>query len=398
MSGGRLCAMFARSCVVPVAIASAMMGARTADQSPVTVLQARALVDVQRGVLIDNGLVVVTGDRITAAGPSSQITVPEGARRVVLAGATLLPGLVDLHVHLTLAGNPEANARATLQAGFTTVQDLGAITYASLDLRDAIAAGKAVGPRVVASGPWIGLSGGICDFRGIGVRGADAFRRRVQEDVARGADLIKVCVSGWLQDAVDNPDAYEIGDAELVAAIEEAHRHKRKVAVHALSRGGIRAAIANGADLVVHAGFADQATIQMMRTRGVRQLPTLHSLTQGGGTPAEALVAHMKAAVGMGLPVAFGTDAGVIPHGKNAEEFDQLPRIGLTPAAAIRAATIDAAQVLGWDDRIGTITAGKLADIIAVDGNPLEEPAALKRVVFVMRGGQVYRDVKSTGR
>ena len=388
--GGRLCAMRARSCLVPVAIAFAMMGVLAADQSPVTVLQARALVDVARGVLIDNGLVVVTGDRITAAGPSNQISVPEGATRIVLAGATLLPGLVDLHVHLTLAGNPEANARATLQAGFTTVQDLGAITYANLDLRDAIAAGKAVGPRVVASGPWIGLSGGICDFRGIGVRGADAFRRRVQEDVARGADLIKVCVSGWLQDAVDQPDAYEIGDAELAAAIDEAHRHKRRVAVHALSRGGIRAAIANGADLVVHAGFADQATTQLMRKRGVRQLSTLQSLTQGG-KPAEALILHMKAAVGMGLPVAFGTDAGVIPHGKNAAEFAQLPRIGLTPAAAIRAATLDAAQALGWDDRIGTIAAGKLADIIAVDGNPLEDLTALNRVVFVMRGGKIHR-------
>jgi imidazolonepropionase-like amidohydrolase len=364
-------------------------------QTMPVVLQARALIDVERGVRIDDAIVVVTGDRITAAGPASSVPVPPDARRIDLGSSTLLPGLIDLHVHLTLAGSPDANARATLQAGFTTVQDLGAITYANLDLRDTIAAGRLVGPRVFASGPWIGQSGGICDFRGIGVRGADAFRRRVEEDVARGADLIKVCVSGWLQAAVDQPDTYEISDAELVAAIEAAHRHKRRVAVHALSRAGIRAAVANGADLVVHGGFADAETIRVMRTRDVRQLPTLFSLTSGGGPAADALFAHMKTAVGQGLPIAFGTDTGVIPHGKNAEEFERLTRIGLTPAAALRSATLDAAQVIGWSDRIGSLATGKLADLIAVDGNPLADLSALQRVVFVMKDGQIHHDART---
>jgi imidazolonepropionase-like amidohydrolase len=360
-------------------------------QTASIVLEAAALIDVERGARIEDAVVVVTGDRITAAGPASKVAAPADARRITLGGMTLLPGLIDLHVHLTLAGSPEANARATLQAGFTTVQDLGAITYANLDLRDAIAAGKVVGPRVFASGPWIGQSGGICDFRGIGVRGADAFRRRVEEDVARGADLIKVCVSGWLQAAVDRPDEYEISDPELVAAIEAAHRQKRRVAVHALSRAGIKAAVANGADLVVHGGFADPEIVRVMQKRNVRQLPTLFSLTQGGGPAADALIGHMKSAVGQGLPVAFGTDAGVFPHGKNAEEFTLLTRIGLTPAAAIRSATLDAADVLGWQDRIGSLAAGKFADLIAVDGNPLADLSALKRVVFVMKGGQIYQ-------
>jgi imidazolonepropionase-like amidohydrolase len=366
-----------------------------AQTTPI-VLQARALIDVERGIRIDDAIVAVTGDRITAAGPASQVAVPPGARRIDLGTTTLLPGLIDLHVHLTLAGNPDANARATLQAGFTTVQDLGAITHANLELRDAIAAGRIIGPRVVASGPWIGQSGGICDFQGIGVRGADAFRRRVEEDVARGADLIKVCVSGWLQAAIDQPDTYEISDAELVAAIEAAHRHKRRVAVHALSRAGIRVAVANGADLVVHGGFADAETVRVMRTRNVRQLSTLFSLTPGGGPASDALFAHMQAAVSQGLPVAFGTDAGVFPHGKNAEEFALLARIGLTPAAAIRSATLDAADVLGWRDRIGSLAAGKFADLIAVDGNPLEDLSALKRVAFVMKGGQIHRNLPAS--
>ncbi|HEY7476087.1 MAG TPA: amidohydrolase family protein [Vicinamibacterales bacterium] len=360
-------------------------------QTPPIVLHAAGMIDVVSGARVDDALVVVTGDRITGLGPAGTVTAPSGAQRVELGRATLLPGLIDLHVHLTLAGTPEANAKATLLAGFTTVQDLGALNYGNLDLRDAIAAGRTVGPRVIASGPWIGLAGGICDFQGIGVRGPDEFRRRVREDVARGADLIKVCVSAWLPAAFSQPDAFEIGEPELVAAIDEAHKARRRVAVHALSRAGIRAAVTHGADLVVHGGFADPETIREMQKRGVPQLPTLFSLTQNPTPAAEALIAHMRSAVGLGLPVAFGTDAGVIPHGRNAEEFAYLTRIGLTPIAAIRSATQEAAQVIGLGDRIGSLTAGKLADLIAVDGNPLDDLTSLKRVVFVMRNGQIFR-------
>jgi imidazolonepropionase-like amidohydrolase len=389
-----------QSFVTAVTLAAASLAFTDASssyvsQAPAIVLHAGGLIDVVSGSHVDDVLVVITGDRITALGPARTVTVPPGAQRIELGNATLLPGLIDLHVHLTLAGSPDANARATLLAGFTTVQDLGALNYRNLELRDAIAAGKTPGPRVVASGPWIGLSGGICDFQGIGVRGVEEFRRRVREDVARGADLIKVCVSAWLPAAVNQPDAFEIGEPELAAAIDEAHKAKKRVAVHALSRGGIRAAISHGADLIVHGGFADPETIREMQKRGVRQVPTLFSLAAKPTPPAEALVAHMKASVAAGLPIAFGTDAGVIPHGQNAEEFGYLTRIGLTPIAAIRAATQDAAQVLGLGDRIGSISAGKLADLIAVDGNPLDDLSALKRLVFVMRGGQVAHNLRA---
>ena len=378
-----------------IALGASAAGARQGAR--VTALYADALLDVRHGRTIGNALVLVAGDRITQAGAKAdlELRVPAGAERVELGRLTLLPGLIDGHVHLALAGAPAENARATVEAGFTTVQDLGANDAQILRLRDEINAGRLVGPRVLAAGRWIGVTGGICDFGGIGVRGVEEFRRRVREDVARGADLIKVCVSAWLPAAVNQPDAFEIGEAELAAAIEEAHKANRRVAVHALSRGGIRAAVAHGADLVVHGGFADPDTIREMQKRGVRQLPTLFSLAANPTPATESLIAHMKTSVGLGLPVAFGTDAGVIPHGQNAEEFAYLIRIGMTPATAIRSATLDAAQTIGWDDRIGSLTAGKLADVIAVDGNPLDDVSLLKRVVFVMRGGQVVHSARN---
>ncbi len=388
-------ALFALAAVAVLGSASA---SGRQSQAESIVLEAPSLIDVQRGVRLDAMLVVVRGERIVAVGPKGDVSVPAGARTVRLGSATLVPGLIDLHVHLTLGGDPEANARATLQAGFTTVQDLGALNYRNLELRDAIEAGRVIGPRVVASGPWIGQSGGICDFSGIGVRGPDAFRRRVEEDVARGVDLIKVCVSGWLQDAVARPKEYEISDAELEAAVDAAHRHRKRVAVHAISEAGVRTAIRSGADLIVHGGFPDPETVRAMQSQNRRLLPTLHSLAQANARPAvDALFAHMKASAALGLPIAFGTDAGVIPHGQNANEFAELIRIGLTPQAALRAATSDAAGVVGLEDQIGAIGVGKLANLIAVDGNPLEDVSSLKRVVFVMQRGRIVHDVPKTG-
>jgi imidazolonepropionase-like amidohydrolase len=337
--------------------------------------------DVESGRANESASIAVSGDRIQAESP-------ENTRTLDLGNLALLPGLIDAHVHLTLAGEPEANARATLLAGFTTVQDLGAVGYETLELRDAIQAGRVVGPRVVASGPWLGISGGICDFSGIGVRGAEAFRERVRADVERGSDLIKVCVSSWLEEAFREPTKYEISDDELPAAIEEAHRLDRRVAVHALSEAGIETAVAMGADLVVHGGFTPPGTIERMKAEGIYQLTTLSSLRKAA--PFESLRSHLRGAVGLGLPLAFGTDAGVIPHGTNAAEFAELSAIGLAPAAAIRAATIDAARAVGLEGQVGTLRPGAFADVIGVDGNPLEDLTALSRVRFVMKGGRVF--------
>ena len=360
-------------------------------QEPVVAIRARGMVDVERGRLIDKATVVIKGRRILAAGASSGIDVPVDASQIDLPETTLLPGLIDAHVHLTLAGQPAANARATLAAGFTTVQDLGAVTYANLDLRDAISVGRVEGPRVIASGPWLGISGGICDFNGIGVRGADAFRKRVREDVERGADLIKVCVTGWLGDAVNNPAKYEISDDELSAAVTEARKLGRRVAVHALSEGGIAAAVRASADLIVHGGFPSAEIVTVMKQRNIQQLPTLFSLSSGKPAEVSALVAHMSKAIAAGLPVAFGTDAGVIPHGANAREFEYLASIGLDPPSAIRAATISAARAVGMPDDVGLLSQGRLADVIGVSGNPLEDLRMLQQVTFVMKEGKVFK-------
>ena len=360
-------------------------------QESVFAIRAHAMIDVERGRVIENAIVVVGGGRILAAGREADVSVPAGATVVDLPKTTLLPGLIDAHVHLTLGGQAADNARATLSAGFTTVQDLGAQTYANVALRDDIRAGRIEGPRVVASGPWLGIAGGTCDFNGIGVRGADAFRARVREDVARGADLIKVCVTGWLADAVREPAKYEITDDQLRTAIVEAHGLGKRVAVHALSEGGISAAVRLGADLVVHAGFASKPTIEIMKERGVRQLPTLFSLSTAKPEDLSALLAHMRRAVTAGLPVAFGTDAGVIPHGANAREFEHLAAIGLDSLAALRAATVSGAHAVGMADAIGALSQGRFADVIGVDGNPLQDLRTLQQVTFVMKDGKVIK-------
>jgi imidazolonepropionase-like amidohydrolase len=377
--------------VIAVALSLSAVGGLTGAQPPMIAIRAAAMVDVERGARIPDAIVVVQGSRIVAAGPQQNVKVPAEASRIELGTVTILPGLIDAHVHLTLAGAPGANARATLAAGFTTVQDLGSAPYANIALRDAIAAGRVEGPRVVASGPWLGISGGICDFNGIGVRGADAFRQRVRADVEHGADLIKVCVTGWLAEAVKDPAKYEISDAELTAAVEEAHRLGKRVAVHALSEGGIGAAVRAGADLVVHGGFPSRETVAVMKERGIQQLPTLFSLSSGAPSEVSALRRHMRDAVAWGLPVAFGTDAGVIPHGANAREFEDLASIGLDAASALRAATVFAARAVGMPDSIGVLAQGRLADVIGVEGNPLDDLQSLQRVTFVMKEGKVFK-------
>jgi imidazolonepropionase-like amidohydrolase len=353
-------------------------------------LSARWMLDVEQGALLENGLVVVKDGRIAAVGRKGEIA-SEG-KAIKLGETTLMPGLIDAHVHLNLGGTAEANAEATLRAGFTTVQDLGALDYRNIKARNAIREGKFAGPSVVSSGPWLGVSGGTCDFKGIGVKDTDAFRARVRKDVAEGADLIKVCAAGWLKEAAEQPDAVEISEEELRAAIEEAHSLKKRVAVHALSQRAIALAVELGADLIAHGGFTDSETVAAMAKRRVYQVPTLFSLKrQPPPGLYEKLQAHLRGAVREGLPIAFGTDAGVIAHGENAKEFPELIALGLTPLEAIRTATINAADAVGLKGEIGVLKPGTRADIIAVDGNPLNDLGALQNVTFVMKEGRVVR-------
>lgn len=372
--------------------AAALVRAQTTAPGPAILLRAARAIDVERGSAVSDAAILVRGDRIAAVGAANTVKVPAGATVIDLGPMTLAPGLIDAHVHLTLRGTPADNARATLGAGFTTVQDLGALDYLNVSLRDRIAAGEIEGPRVIASGPWLGISGGICDFNGIGVKGAAAFRARVREDAAKGVDLIKVCVTGWLADAVKASDKYEISDDELSAAIDEARRVKLRVAVHALSAGGIAVALRHGADLIAHGGFTAADDLRRMKTRGVFQLPTLFSLEgNAAAADAEALRTHLRGAVRQGLPIAFGTDAGVIAHGTNAKEFTRLAAVGLSNAEALRTATVNAARAVGLGDRAGGLKPGMFADIIAMPGHPLENVEALERVTFVMKAGRIVK-------
>jgi imidazolonepropionase-like amidohydrolase len=376
------------STFIPAFAALVLLGYATPAHSQETrTLTARWLLDVERGEVIENGIIIVKGDRITAVGRKGEIKA-EG-EETNLGDATLMPGMIDAHVHLTLAGAGEANARATLRAGFTTVQDLGAVNYENIKIRNSIRDGKFPGPHVVASGPWLGVAKGTCDFQGIGVKGADAFRARVKKDADEGADLIKVCASGWLAEAAERPDTCEISEEELRAAIDQAHALKRRVAVHAISERAIAAAVTHGADLIVHGGFTSKETVIAMAQRRVFQIPTLFSL-KGSVPPAvyEKLQKHLAAAVRDGLPIAFGTDAGVLRHGQNAKEFIELAALGLKPLDAILAATVEAAKAVGLEGKTGMLKAGALADIIAVEGNPLDDLTALQKVTFVMKAGR----------
>jgi imidazolonepropionase-like amidohydrolase len=373
-----------------LALLAVSMGSAVGEDT--RTLTARRLLDVERGTIIENGVVIVRGDKIIAIGStgggSLHDMAPQG-EQTDLGDVTLMPGMIDAHVHLLLGGPAEANARATLKAGFTTVQDLGALNYANIKVRNAIRDGKFPGPRVVSSGPWLGESKRTCDFNGIGVLGADAFRDRVKKDVAEEADLIKVCASGWLADAAEKADGCEISDEELQAAIEQAHALKRRVAVHAISERAIAASVTHGADLIAHGGFSSKVTVAEMAKRRVYQIPTLFSL-KGSVAPEvyEKLRAHLAAAIRDGLPIAFGTDAGVIKHGQNAREFAELSALGLKPLDAIRTATVDGANAVGMGGQIGTLKGGAFADIIAVEGNPLTDLSALQKVRFVMKAGR----------
>lgn len=360
-------------------------------QDTVTVLKAGGYLDVVRGTIVRPAFVTVRGDQIVSVRDRPE-TVPRGARQIDLGSAILLPGFIDTHVHLTLGGPAAANAAATLAAGFTTVQDLGSLDYAALRVRDSIGAGLIPGPRVLASGPWLGVAGGTCDFSGIGLQGPEAFARRVREDVEHGADLIKICVTGWPEDGYRTPDKVEMSDLELRAAMDEARRVGRRVAAHAIGAEGVRRAVAAGVQIIAHSDFADDSTLRLMSERHVWLVPTLRSFEAQPRTPAlDSLSAHMRHALASGVPIAFGTDAGVIPHGRNAREFGALVRHGLSPARSLRAATVDAAACLGLAERIGRLERGMAADIIALDGDPLADVTATERVRFVMQGGQVRR-------
>ena len=336
--------------------------------------------------------ILVAGEKIVRIVAANAFDAKSARTVIDLGNATVLPGLIDAHVHLQIGGQPGDNARAALGAGFTTLVDLGATSDVVLRLRDAIAAGTVEGPRILAAGLWAGTKNGICEFGGIGVAGGpEGFRARVRENVAAGADLTKVCVSGWTAAAFAQPDAYEISDEALKAVVDESTSAKRMVVAHAISLGSARAASRAGVRGLAHAAFLDSSTAAELRDREIFLVPTLQTLTRTPGPATDALRKAVVMAHRAGVRLVFGTDGGVLPHGKNAAEFRALVDAGLQPIDTIRAATINAAHVFGLGDAIGTLGEGKFADIIAVDGDPLTDIGAMERVIFVMRHGRVFR-------
>jgi imidazolonepropionase-like amidohydrolase len=310
------------------------------------------------------------------------------------------------------------NARITLEAGFTTVRNVGARDYSDIALRDAINDGDVVGPRILASGPALGITGGHCDenllppafhFQGGGVAdGIEAVQHKVREVIKYGADVIKICATGGVLSKGDDPNASQYTLEEMKAIVADAHRLGRKVAAHAHGAEGVRWASEAGVDSIEHGHFMDDAAIATLKKNGTYLVPTLF-LTEymqqhldNSGVPefsrkkmrevAAAAPVNVKKAFAAGVKIAFGTDAAVYPHGLNAGEFHVYVKLGMTPLAAIQTATLNASDLLGWKDRVGTIEPSKWADIIAVDGDPTKDVTILEHVKFVMKGGTVYKN------
>ena len=365
------------------------LGSATTVPAQRIVIRAGQLLDPVAGRLIPNQTILVERGRITAVG--TNLPTAPGDSVVDLSAYTVLPGLIDAHVHLGIGGPPRTTALADLRAGFTTVVDLGARTTRVLAFRDSINAGLIPGPRVLAAGIWIGKQGGVCEFNGIGISGgAEPFRQRVRDNVAAGADVIKVCISGWPAAAYAEPDGYELPDSVITAIVEEARRLDRRVIAHDISPGGVRAALRAGVHGLAHAAYLDSASADQLRQRDVFLIPTLASLTAGDSSAgSRGLLASTVLAHRAGVRLVFGTDGGVLPHGQNAEEFAVLARTGIPLADAVRSATSGAAQALGLADSLGTLIPGKAADLIAVEGDPLRDASALRRVRFVMVRGRV---------
>jgi imidazolonepropionase-like amidohydrolase len=395
----------------------------------VAVVRAARMVDVVKGVVVEPAVVVIAGGKIRSIGTAD---VPANARTIELGDLTLLPGLIDAHTHLTgdLEGDwvtrpvrelpadaalrGARNARRTLFAGFTTVRDVGSVGFADISLMKAIDAGLVEGPRTIASAHAIGITGGHCDWTGWapgvvekgpkeGVAdGVDGVTEAVRYQIKHGAKVIKVCATAGVLSFDATVGAQQLTDSELQAIVQEAARHGLKVAAHAHGSEGILAAVRAGVASIEHGSMLTDESIDLMKRRGTYLVPTAHLLTTLNpdslppaiGAKAAQVIplareSHRRA-VRAGVKIAFGTDAAVYPHGDNAREFAAYVGYGMRPADAIRTATVNAADLLGVTDR-GTIASGKLADLIAVRGNPLEDVRALQQVLWVMKGGLVVK-------
>ena len=389
--------------------------------------------DVHTGDETPNATVIVQGERIVAVASTVSTPTQAGDHEIDLRGYTVLPGLIDVHTHLTgvadfdpyfelsMTPGKEAilgveNAKTTLEAGFTTVRNVGANDFTDVALRDEINEGHIPGPHMQVSGPALGITGGHMDqnllpsqhhWQAEGAAdGIPAAQHMVRQNIKYGADLIKIGASGGVLSKGDDPQASQYTREEMVAIVADAHRLGRKVAAHAHGAQAILWATEAGVDSIEHGSYIDDACIAAMKAHGTYLVPTSYLYDwyrENGHLPAlyaqkmrdttAVARANHKRAIAAGVKVALGTDAAVYPHGLNAHELEVYVRdYGMTPLAALQTATLNAADLMGWTDRTGSLEAGKWADVIAVHGNPLQDVRVLQHVSFVMKGGIVYKD------
>jgi imidazolonepropionase-like amidohydrolase len=398
---------------------------------PATVIRAARIITGVAGAATAPGVVVIRGDRIASVGSAS--VIPDGARVINLAGATLLPGLIDLHTHLTSTGvhwedellkttpgqaalHGAHNALVTLMAGFTTCRDMGPTwPFTDIDLRKAIDEGVVPGPRLLASGNYVSPTGGAGDARQFWIfvdvpivrnlaDGPDEIRKAVRTNLKQGADFIKILGTGAVLSKGAPPGGQQYSEEEMHVAVEEAARWGKHVAAHLHGTAGIKAGIRAGVHTVDHGSMMDDEAVQLLRTHHAYFVPTLYtsaSISENPNVPESEKArstqitalkdASFQLVLKAGLPIGFATDAAVVPHGQNAREFAYRVRLGQAPMDAILSATKTAAEIIGWSDRVGAIEPGKFADVIAVAGDPLRDITELQRVTFVMKGGRVYK-------
>jgi len=409
---------------------SAAISAQTPSR---TLIRAGHLLDVHTGKLLDSQTIIVTGEKITAIAPTASTPAAPSDAVIDLGRLTVLPGLIDVHTHLT--GNPNfdpylevtstdakeaingvVNAKTTLMAGFTSVRNVGAGGYVDVDLRDAINAGQVPGPHMQVSGPPLGITGGHCDdnllpFRYHAVSdgvadGIAAVQQKVRQNIKYGVDLIKVCATGGVLSKGDSLQASQYTLEELKAIVADAHRLGLKVAAHAHGAQGILWSSEAGIDSIEHGSYIDDAAIAEMKKNGTYLVPTLYLedwMLANGHLPVfyqqkmrdaiSVAKPNIRHAFESGVKIALGTDAAVYPHGLNAHEVEVYVRdLGMTPLQAIQSATLNAADLMNWTAKTGSLDAGKWADIIAVEGNPLADVKLLQDVKFVMKAGQVYKE------
>jgi len=428
----------ARIIVTGATLAMLSVGLQAQERAAKTrtvVVHAGRLLDVKTGKTVAHQSVFIEGDKITRVeATATDEVLPSGATIIDLPNATVLPGLIDAHTHLTMNPNfgysslaisvpREAligarNARVTLEAGFTTVRNVGARGYADVALRDAINAGDVPGPRMLVSGPALSITGGHCDNDLLpyeyhaqsdgAADGVEAVQHKTREIIKYGADVIKICATGGVLSKGDDPNAAQYTLEEMKAIVADAHRLGRKVAAHAHGAQGVIWASEAGVDSVEHGHLMNDEAIATLKKNGTYLVPTLYLVDwQRENAAAANLPDYAKRKMEMvsqvgkenarkafkaGVKIGLGTDAAVYPHGLNAHELAVYVSLGMTPLQAIQTATVNDADLLGWSDKIGTVEAGKFADLIAVDGDPLADVTVLEHVKFVMKGGEMVKN------